>query len=55
MSGNAQAGVGYAIGNSTQLDLSWRYLYLARDNGQSSSTAYTIDQNGIEIGVKVFF
>ena len=55
MSGNAQAGVGYAIGNSTQLDLSWRYLYLARDNGQSSGTAYTIDQNGIEIGVKVFF
>ena len=53
MSGNAQAGVGYAIGNSTQLDLSWRYLYLARDNGQN--TAYTIDQNGIEVGVKVFF
>lgn len=55
MSGNAQAGVGYAIGNSTQLDLSWRYLYLARDNGQSSSTSYTIDQNGIEVGVKFFF
>jgi hypothetical protein len=55
MSGNAQAGVGYAIGNSTQLDLSWRYLYLARDNGQSPSTAYTIDQNGIEVGVKFFF
>ncbi len=55
MSGNAQAGVGYAIGNSTQLDLSWRYLYLARDNGESPSTAYTIDQNGIEAGVKFFF
>jgi hypothetical protein len=55
MSGNAQAGVGYAIGNSTQLDLSWRYLYLARDNGESPSTAYAIDQNGIEVGVKFFF
>jgi hypothetical protein len=55
MSGNAQAGVGYALGNSTQLDLSWRYLYLARDNGKTPSTAYTIDQNGIEVGVKVFF
>jgi hypothetical protein len=55
MSGNAQAGVGYAIGNSTQLDLSWRYLYLARDNGQTPDSAYTIDQNGIEMGVKVFF
>ena len=55
MSGNAQAGVGYAIGNSTQLDLSWRYLYLARDNGETPNTAYTIDQNGIEAGVKFFF
>jgi opacity protein-like surface antigen len=55
MSGNAQAGVGYAIGNSTQLDLSWRYLYLARDNGDTPKSAYTIDQNGIEVGVKVFF
>lgn len=55
MSGNAQAGVGYAIGNSTQLNLSWRYLYLARDNGETPNTAYTIDQNGIELGVKFFF
>jgi hypothetical protein len=55
MSGNAQVGVGYAIGNSTQLDLSWRYLYLARDNGQTPNAAYTIDQNGIEVGVKFFF
>jgi hypothetical protein len=55
MSGNAQVGVGYAIGNSTQLDLSWRYLYLARDNGKTPNAAYTIDQNGIEVGVKFFF
>jgi hypothetical protein len=55
MSGNAQVGVGYAIGNSTQLDLSWRYLYLARDNGETPNAAYTIDQNGIEVGVKFFF
>jgi hypothetical protein len=55
MSGNAQVGVGYAIGNSTQLDLSWRYLYLARDNGETPNAAYTIDQNGIEVGLKFFF
>ncbi len=55
MSGNAQVGVGYAIGNSTQLDLSWRYLYLAYDNGETPNSAYTIDQNGIEMGVKFFF
>lgn len=55
MSGNAQAGVGFAIGNSTQLDLSWRYFYSGRDNGQESKTAYTMDMNGIEVGLKVFF
>lgn len=55
MSGNAQVGLGYAIGNSTQLDLSWRYLYLARDNGETPNAAYAIDQNGIEMGVKFFF
>jgi len=55
MSGNAQVGVGYAIGNSTHLNLSWRYLYLARDNGETPSTAYVSDSNGIEAGVKFFF
>ena len=55
MSGNAQVGVGYAIGNSAQLNLSWRYLYLAGDNGASRPSGYIIDQNGIELGVKFFF
>ncbi|MFM7393364.1 MAG: hypothetical protein ACKO22_03125 [Cyanobium sp.] len=55
MSGNAQVGMGYAIGNSTQLNLSWRYLYLACDNGNTPSSTITIDQNGIEVGVKLFF
>jgi hypothetical protein len=47
--------VGYAVGNSTQLDLSWRYLHLDRDNGQSPRSAYLINQNGVELGVKFFF
>jgi hypothetical protein len=55
MSGNAQVGLGYAIGNSTQLDLSWRYLYLARNKDTTSGKGYAIDQNGIEAGIKFFF
>ncbi|MFN9870716.1 MAG: hypothetical protein ACK55E_04665 [Cyanobacteriota bacterium] len=55
LTANAQLGVGYAIGNSTQLDLSWRYLHLDRDNGQSPRSAYLINQNGVELGVKFFF
>ena len=55
LSANAQLGVGYAVGNSTQLDLSWRYLHLDRDNGQSPRSAYLINQNGVELGVKFFF
>lgn len=52
---NTQAGLGYAIGNSTQLNLSWRYLHLSGTNGQIPENAYDIDQNGVEVGVKFFF
>ncbi len=33
LSGNAQVGLGYAVGNSTQINLSWRCLGIAFDNG----------------------
>ncbi|MCP9915647.1 hypothetical protein [Cyanobium sp. ATX 6F1] len=52
---NTQVGVGYAIGNSTQLNLSWRYMHLGGTNGATPENAYNIDQNGIEAGVKFFF
>ncbi|MEB3255897.1 MAG: hypothetical protein VKJ05_05870 [Synechococcaceae cyanobacterium] len=54
-SGNAQAGLGYAVGNSTQIDVSWRYLHLAANNGKDPANAYVIGQNGVELGVKFFF
>jgi opacity protein-like surface antigen len=54
-SANAQVGLGYAIGNSSQLNLSWRYLHMARETGGASSRSFTINQNGIEVGVKFFF
>lgn len=54
-SANAQLGLGYAVGNSTQIDLSWRYLHMAADNGQQRPNAYVVSENGIELGVKFFF
>ena len=55
LSWNAQAGVGYAIGNSTQLNLSWRLLHLGGSNGAPQPNAFAVNENGIEMGVKAFF
>jgi hypothetical protein len=55
LSGNAQLGLGYAVGNSTDLNLSWRYLGLAYNNGASRPNAFSIYQNGVEVGLKFFF
>ena len=55
LSGNAQLGLGYAIGNSTDLNISWRYLGLAYDNGANVSSGFTNYQNGVELGLKFFF
>lgn len=55
LSANAQVGVGYAIGNRTDLNLSWRYQGLRWNNGAERSTGFTTDQNGLELGVKFHF
>lgn len=55
LSGNAQLGLGYAVGNNTDLNLSWRYLGIVYDNGAERENGYRLDQNGIELGVKFFF
>lgn len=55
LSGNAQVGLGIALGASTQLDLSWRYMGIAYSNGAERETGFTLRQNGIEAGLKVFF
>jgi hypothetical protein len=55
LSGNAQVGLGYAIGNNTDLNLSWRYQGLAFSNGAQRPNGFTSHQNGVEIGVKFFF
>ena len=55
LSWNAQAGFGYAIGNSTQLNLSWRLLHLGGSNGAPQPNSFDVNENGIEAGVKFFF
>ena len=55
LSGNAQVGLGYAVGNSTQVNLSWRYAGIRFNNGGSPANGYNTNQNGIEAGLKFFF
>jgi hypothetical protein len=55
LSGNAQVGLGYALGNNTDLNVSWRYAGIAYDNGASRSTGYTSYQDGVEVGLKFYF
>jgi len=55
LSGNAQLGLGYAVGNSTDLNLSWRYMGLDYANGAARPNGFSTYQNGVEIGLKFFF
>ena len=57
LSGNAQLGLGYALGNNTDLNISWRYQGLDWNNGASgrSQRGISSDANGVEIGLKFFF
>jgi hypothetical protein len=55
LSGNAQVGLGYAIGNNTDLNVSFRYLGLVYDNGAEQASGYDLSQTGVQLGLKVFF
>ena len=55
LSGNAQVGLGYAIGDNTDLNVSWRYMGVRYNNGDAQSNGFTTNLNGIEVGVKFFF
>lgn len=55
LTGNAQLGVGYAVGNNTDLNLSWRYFGQAFNNGAARANGFTSYQNGIELGLTFFF
>ena len=55
LSGNAQIGLGYAVGNSADLNISWRYFGLDYNNGDNPDSGFSSYQNGLEIGLKFFF
>ena len=55
LSGNAQVGLGYAVGNNTDINLSWRFLGLRYENDRRPSSGFSNYQNGIELGLKFFF
>ena len=55
LSGNARLGLGYAVGNSTSLNLSWRYRFITISNSNDPKNALTSYQNGVEMGIKFFF
>ena len=55
LSGNAQLGLGYAIGNNTDLNISWRYLGIEYDNRKTPQSGFKSTQNAIEVGLKFFF
>ncbi|MFM7229429.1 MAG: hypothetical protein ACKO2F_07300 [Cyanobacteriota bacterium] len=55
LSGNAQVGLGYALGGNTAVNVSWRYLGIDWSNGNSRSTGFSSQQSGIEAGFNVFF
>jgi hypothetical protein len=55
LSGNAQVGLGYAVGNNTDLNLSWRFLGLRYENDRTPASGFSSYQNGIELGLKFFF
>jgi hypothetical protein len=55
LSGNARLGLGYALGNNTNLNVSWRYQGIRWSNGAERSTGFSTSQNGVELGLMLFF
>jgi hypothetical protein len=55
LSGNAQVGVGDAVGNNTNLTLSWRYQGAKYQNNRQPSSGFSNYLNGIEFGIKHLF
>lgn len=53
LSGTAQAGIAYALGNSAQVSLSYKYFGL--DYAGGGGNAYSVDQSGVNLGLRWFF
>ena len=53
LSGTAQVGIAYALGNSAQISLSYKYFGL--DYAGGGGNAYSVDQSGVNLGLRWFF
>ena len=53
LSGTAQAGIAYALGNSAQASLSYKYFGL--DYSRGSGNGYTTSQSGVNLGLRWLF
>ena len=53
LSGTAQAGIAYALGNSAQISLSYKYFGL--DYAGGGGNAYSVDQSGVNLGLRWLF
>ena len=55
LSDNVQVGLGYAVGNNTDINISYRYQGLRYDDGKNDESGLSMDNNGIELGIKFYF
>ena len=53
LSRTAQAGIAYALGNSAQISLSYKYFGL--DYAGGGGNAYSVDQSGVNLGLRWLF
>jgi len=55
LSGTAQAGISYALGNSAQVSLSYKYFGIAYFEGGNENNGYSSYQSGVNLGLRWLF
>ena len=55
LSGTAQAGIAYALGNSAQISLSYKYFGITYFEGGSENNGYSSYQSGVNLGLRWLF
>ena len=55
LSGTAQAGIAYALGNSAQVSLSYKYFGIAYFEGGGDNNGYSSYQSGVNLGLRWLF
>ncbi|KZR86568.1 hypothetical protein MITS9509_01482 [Synechococcus sp. MIT S9509] len=55
LSGTAQAGIAYALGNSAQISLSYKYFGIAYFEGGRENNGYSSYQSGVNLGLRWLF